>query len=56
MIYRRPVIHVVASLETFFDRLLSKTAPPSSDTDWRAKKLKEFIDRHGLHWKDEGSR
>src|SRR6266404_9942914 len=53
MIYGRPVIHVVASLETFFDRLLPKTAPPSSDTDWRAKKLKEFIDQHEgrVRWK-----
>src|SRR5258708_28827528 len=46
MMYGRPVIHVVASLETFFARLLPKTAPPSSDTDWRAKKLKEFVDQN----------
>jgi methylphosphotriester-DNA--protein-cysteine methyltransferase len=46
MIYARPVIQVVASLDAFFDRLLPKTGPPPSATDWRAKKLKEFIDQH----------
>jgi len=45
MIYARPVIQVVASLDAFFDRLLPKTVAPPSDLDWRAKKLKEFIDQ-----------
>ncbi len=53
MIYGRPVIQAVASLDTFFDRLLPKTAPPPSDADWRAKKLKEFIDQDqgGVRWR-----
>lgn len=53
MIYGRPVIRVLASLDAFFDRLLPKTAPPPSDADWRAKKLKEFIDQHkgGVRWR-----
>lgn len=46
MIYRRPVIRAVASLDGFFERLLPRTIPPPSVMDWRAKKLKEFIDQH----------
>jgi len=44
MSYGRPVIQIAASLEVFFDRLLPRTVPPPADTDWRIKKLKEFID------------
>jgi len=48
MIYGRPIIRAVKSLDVFFERLLPRTVPPPSDTDWRAKKLKEFIDKdHG---------
>ncbi len=46
MIYGRPVIRAVASLDVFFERLLPRTVPAPSDTDWRAKKLKDFIDQH----------
>ena len=46
MIYGRPVIRVLESLDAFFERLLPRTVPPSADTDWRARKLKEFIDQH----------
>lgn len=28
----------------FFERLLPRTIPPLNDMDWRARKLKEFID------------
>jgi transcriptional regulator GlxA family with amidase domain len=44
MIYGRPVIQVSASLDMFFERLLPRTIPPLTDMDWRAGKLKEFID------------
>jgi AraC-like DNA-binding protein len=48
MKYGRPVIQRVASLDAFFERILPKTEPLPADPDWRAKKLKEFIDReHG---------
>lgn len=46
MIYGRPVIRVVASLDVFFERLLPRTVSAPADTDWRAQKLKEFIDQH----------
>lgn len=45
MIYRRPVIQVLQSLDVFFERLLPRTVPPSNALDWRAKKLKDFIDQ-----------
>ena len=53
MIYGHPVIQAVGSLDAFFERLLPRTAPLPSDTDWRAKKLKEFIDEHQgeVRWK-----
>jgi AraC-like DNA-binding protein len=53
MIYGRPVIQVLKSLDVFFERLLPRTVPPPADTDWRAKKLKEFIDQHqgNVRWK-----
>src|SRR6267378_2494236 len=53
MIYGRPVIQVAASLDAFFERLLPRTVPPPSDTDWRAKRLKEFIDQQQgkVRWK-----
>src|SRR5713226_9088289 len=53
MIYRRPVIKVLKSLDVFFERLLPRTVPPPPNTDWRAKKLKDFIDQHQgeVRWK-----
>ncbi len=53
MIYGRPVIQVLKSLDVFFERLLPRTVSPPADTDWRAKKLKEFIDQHqgNVRWK-----
>src|SRR5882762_1150833 len=45
MIYGRPVIRAAASLDVFFDRLLPRSVSPLAGTDWRAKKLKEFIDQ-----------
>ena len=46
MIYGRPVIQVVASLDMFFERLCPQSVSPPPDTDWRAMKLKVFIDQH----------
>ncbi len=45
MIYGRPVIRAVASPDVFFERVLPRAVSPSADTDWRAKKLKDFIDQ-----------
>jgi methylphosphotriester-DNA--protein-cysteine methyltransferase len=45
MIYGRPVIQILNSLDIFFKQLVPRTVEPPADTDWRAKKLKEFIDQ-----------
>src|SRR5260370_29476507 len=44
MIYGRPVIRTVGSLDAFFERLVPRALPPPVDIDWRAKRLKDFID------------
>src|SRR5258708_7154660 len=46
MIYGRPVIRAVASLDVFFERVLPRAVSPLADSDWRARKLKDFIDQH----------
>jgi len=52
IIYEPPLIQVRGSLDVFFDRLLPRKLNESSGMDWRAKKLKEFIDSHPgrLRW------
>src|SRR5258708_3599598 len=45
MIYGRPAIQIFKSLDVFFEPLVPRTVQPPADTDWRAKKLKEFIDQ-----------
>jgi len=45
MIYGRPVIQELSSLDLFFERVVPRLVQPPADTDWRAKKLKDFIDQ-----------
>ncbi len=45
MIYGRPVIQVLRSLDVFFEQLAPRTVQSRADSDWRARKLKEFIDQ-----------
>jgi len=45
MIYGRPVIQVLKSLDVFFGQLAPRTVQFPADSDWRARKLKEFIDQ-----------
>ena len=44
MIYGRPVIQILKSPDVFFERVVPTPVQPPADTDWRAKKLKDFID------------
>src|SRR5258708_26075991 len=46
MNYERPVIRVLGTLDAFFNLILPKKFDAPPDTDWRAKKLMEFIDSH----------
>lgn len=45
MKYGRPVIELVAAVDAFFEEALPKTPELPVDPDWRAKKLKAFIDQ-----------
>jgi len=44
--YGRPVIKVLGGLDAFFDRVLHRKLDVPDDMDWRARKIKEFIDSH----------
>jgi methylphosphotriester-DNA--protein-cysteine methyltransferase len=44
--YERPAIEVLEGIEAFFDRVLYRKLDVPDDTDWRTKKIKEFIDAH----------
>src|SRR6266853_1771860 len=44
MVYKRPAIQVLNSVDPFFDRLLPRKFDGPTGMDWRVKKLKEFID------------
>jgi transcriptional regulator GlxA family with amidase domain len=44
--YERPDIDVLKGIRVFFDLVLPKKVDLPADMDWRAKKIKEFIDSH----------
>ena len=44
MIYGRPVIQALDSVDHFFDRLSRRILHISSNADWRARKITDFID------------
>src|SRR5260370_36578010 len=46
MIYERPDIQILDSLDAFFDRVVPRRLDVTSGMDWRVKSLKEFIDSH----------
>lgn len=46
MIYKRPGIQILDSLDTFFDRVLPRRFDVTTGMDWRVRALKEFIDSH----------
>jgi AraC-like DNA-binding protein len=44
MIYARPAIRILSSVNSFFGRVLPVVRKPSANIDWRTQKLKKFID------------
>jgi methylphosphotriester-DNA--protein-cysteine methyltransferase len=42
--YERPFVEVLGGVEVFFDRMLRPKLDVPADIDWRAKKIKGFID------------
>ncbi len=46
MTYERPDVRILCTLHAFWDRCLSKQLEAPAGTDWRAKKITDFIDSH----------
>jgi AraC family transcriptional regulator of arabinose operon len=46
--YERPAIEVLRGLDSFFDCILRRKPDLPADVDWRARRIKEFIDSHPL--------
>jgi AraC-like DNA-binding protein len=44
--YERPVIEMLEGVDVFFNRIFPKKIAEPLNMDWRAKKIKEFIDSH----------
>ncbi len=46
MAYKRPVVRILCTVQKFWDQRISMHFDESADMDWRARKIKEFIDSH----------
>ena len=46
MTYERPDVRIMCTLLAFWDRCLSKQLEAPGGTDWRARKILDFIDSH----------
>ena len=46
MTYERPDVRILCTLHAFWDRCLSKQLEAPAGTDWRARKITDFIDSH----------
>lgn len=46
MVYERPRMQYLGTLNTFLERLFIEIPKATSNTDWRVKKLQGFIDSH----------
>ena len=44
--YERPDVRILGTLLAFWDRCLSKQLEAPAGTDWRARKITDFIDSH----------
>jgi transcriptional regulator GlxA family with amidase domain len=55
LIYEPPDVQQTDTLDAFFDRFRSRKLILPADIDWRARKLKDFIDAHAgeTHWNME---
>jgi methylphosphotriester-DNA--protein-cysteine methyltransferase len=46
--YERPTVEVLGGVNVFFDRVLRQKVDVRRHMDWRARKIKEFIDAHPM--------
>jgi len=44
--YKRPIVRLLDNSDAFVRRVIGEEFNPSTNTDWRAEKLKDFIDSH----------
>ena len=44
--YKRPVVRLLDNSDVFVRRVIREELNPSTNVDWRAEKLKDFIDSH----------
>src|SRR5260370_517231 len=44
--YKRPVVLLLDNSDAFVRRVIREECNPSTNVDWRAEKLKDFIDSH----------
>ena len=46
IIYKRPIVRLLDNSDAFVRRVIREEFNPSTNTDWRAEKLRVFIDSH----------
>src|SRR6266478_8305351 len=46
LIYNRPQIHLLGGIDAYVRLILNRTCTLRADIDWRAGRMKEFIDSH----------
>ena len=46
MAYKRPDVRVLGTVHAFWDQRISMQSDEPAEMDWRAKKIKEFVDSH----------
>src|SRR5260370_37584954 len=44
--YKRPVVLLLDNSDAFVRRVIREECNPSKNVDWRAEKLRDFIDNH----------
>ncbi len=46
MAYKRPDVRILGTAHAFWDQRISMQSDEPTEMDWRAKKIKEFVDSH----------
>ena len=46
--YKRPLVRLLDNSDAFVRRVIGEEFNPSTNADWRAEKLKDFIDSHSV--------
>jgi transcriptional regulator GlxA family with amidase domain len=46
MAYKRPDVRILSTVHAFWDQRISTQSDEATEMDWRARKIKEFVDSH----------